>query len=269
MSVVCWGKSCLVLLKEQKLSSIVLFWGVGGGMFTVELRIPGCQYQSVIFMPGTNSADKGKSEGHREGLSWVTPIGSDTNNPLFCLCMCVCVCVFIPQNSVTVFNCARFTEGRRPPVIYQRVLEVGQQSPYIWMSTSADKIINEIKSIFHANSVRGGAGGWGWGWGGLRTAPGVGLCINGRQRAFPVTGFPRASAPPHHPAAMAFNGTWKVDHSENYDKFMEQLGESTRGVGGGGGPNLAIPLFWIVALCCWPSNNNNLSHFSRHQRHEA
>ncbi|XP_037539285.1 fatty acid-binding protein, intestinal [Nematolebias whitei] len=23
---------------------------------------------------------------------------------------------------------------------------------------------------------------------------------------------------------MAFNGTWKVDHSENYDKFMEQLG---------------------------------------------
>ncbi|MEQ2251195.1 Fatty acid-binding protein, intestinal [Ilyodon furcidens] len=23
---------------------------------------------------------------------------------------------------------------------------------------------------------------------------------------------------------MAFNGTWKVDRSENYDKFMEQLG---------------------------------------------
>lgn len=23
---------------------------------------------------------------------------------------------------------------------------------------------------------------------------------------------------------MAFNGTWKVDHSENYDKFMEQMG---------------------------------------------
>ncbi|MEQ2158552.1 Fatty acid-binding protein, intestinal [Goodea atripinnis] len=23
---------------------------------------------------------------------------------------------------------------------------------------------------------------------------------------------------------MAFNGTWKVDRNENYDKFMEQLG---------------------------------------------
>ncbi|KAM4611719.1 fatty acid-binding protein, intestinal-like isoform 2-T2 [Polymixia lowei] len=23
---------------------------------------------------------------------------------------------------------------------------------------------------------------------------------------------------------MAFNGTWKVDRSENYDKFMEQMG---------------------------------------------
>ncbi|XP_036372710.1 fatty acid-binding protein, intestinal-like [Megalops cyprinoides] len=23
---------------------------------------------------------------------------------------------------------------------------------------------------------------------------------------------------------MTFNGTWKVDHSENYDKFMEQMG---------------------------------------------
>lgn len=33
-------------------------------------------------------------------------------------------------------------------------------------------------------------------------------------------------APPsRHPAAMAFNGTWKVDRSENYDKFMEQMGE--------------------------------------------
>lgn len=31
--------------------------------------------------------------------------------------------------------------------------------------------------------------------------------------------------PPSHPAAMAFNGTWKVDRSENYDKFMEQMGE--------------------------------------------
>ncbi|XP_031154211.1 fatty acid-binding protein, intestinal-like [Sander lucioperca] len=26
------------------------------------------------------------------------------------------------------------------------------------------------------------------------------------------------------PAAMAFNGTWKVDHSDNYVKFMEQMG---------------------------------------------
>ncbi|CDQ95218.1 unnamed protein product [Oncorhynchus mykiss] len=25
---------------------------------------------------------------------------------------------------------------------------------------------------------------------------------------------------------MAFNGTWKVEHNENYDKFMEQMGES-------------------------------------------
>ncbi|TTH23539.1 Fatty acid-binding protein, intestinal [Bagarius yarrelli] len=25
---------------------------------------------------------------------------------------------------------------------------------------------------------------------------------------------------------MAFNGTWKVDRSENYDKFMEQMGIS-------------------------------------------
>uniref|UniRef100_A0AAZ3NQ78 Cytosolic fatty-acid binding proteins domain-containing protein n=1 Tax=Oncorhynchus tshawytscha TaxID=74940 RepID=A0AAZ3NQ78_ONCTS len=23
---------------------------------------------------------------------------------------------------------------------------------------------------------------------------------------------------------MAFNGTWKVEHNENYDKFMEQMG---------------------------------------------
>lgn len=30
---------------------------------------------------------------------------------------------------------------------------------------------------------------------------------------------------PTQPAAMTFNGTWKVDRSENYDKFMEQMGE--------------------------------------------
>lgn len=24
---------------------------------------------------------------------------------------------------------------------------------------------------------------------------------------------------------MAFNGTWKVDRNDNYDKFMEQMGE--------------------------------------------
>lgn len=24
---------------------------------------------------------------------------------------------------------------------------------------------------------------------------------------------------------MAFNGTWKADRNENYDKFMEQMGE--------------------------------------------
>lgn len=36
--------------------------------------------------------------------------------------------------------------------------------------------------------------------------------------------------PPSHrqPAAMAFNGTWKVDRNENYDKFMEQMGERLR-----------------------------------------
>lgn len=27
---------------------------------------------------------------------------------------------------------------------------------------------------------------------------------------------------------MAFNGSWKVDRSENYDKFMEQMGECVR-----------------------------------------
>ena len=26
---------------------------------------------------------------------------------------------------------------------------------------------------------------------------------------------------------MAFDGTWKVDRSENYDKFMEQMGTRT------------------------------------------
>lgn len=52
-----------------------------------------------------------------------------------------------------------------------------------------------------------------------------GVCINVRQKASPSSGFSRASALPDEPAAMAFNGTWKVDHSENYDKFMEQLGE--------------------------------------------
>lgn len=31
-----------------------------------------------------------------------------------------------------------------------------------------------------------------------------------------------------HPATMAFNGTWKVDRSENYDKFMEQMGERVK-----------------------------------------
>lgn len=25
--------------------------------------------------------------------------------------------------------------------------------------------------------------------------------------------------------AMAFNGTWKADRSENYDKFLERIGE--------------------------------------------
>ncbi|KAG7225138.1 hypothetical protein INR49_014805 [Caranx melampygus] len=30
---------------------------------------------------------------------------------------------------------------------------------------------------------------------------------------------------PNQPAAMTFNGTWKVDRSENYDKFMEKMGE--------------------------------------------
>lgn len=24
---------------------------------------------------------------------------------------------------------------------------------------------------------------------------------------------------------MTYNGTWKVDHSENYEKFMEQMGK--------------------------------------------
>lgn len=52
-----------------------------------------------------------------------------------------------------------------------------------------------------------------------------GVCINVRQKALPISGFSRASAIPDESAAMAFNGTWKVDHSENYDKFMEQLGE--------------------------------------------
>lgn len=31
---------------------------------------------------------------------------------------------------------------------------------------------------------------------------------------------------PTQPTAMAFNGTWKVDRNDNYDKFMEQMGES-------------------------------------------
>lgn len=26
-------------------------------------------------------------------------------------------------------------------------------------------------------------------------------------------------------ATMAFNGTWKIDRSDNYEKFMEQMGE--------------------------------------------
>lgn len=30
---------------------------------------------------------------------------------------------------------------------------------------------------------------------------------------------------PTQPTAMAFNGTWKVDRNDNYDKFMEQMGE--------------------------------------------
>merc|ERR1712212_425706 len=33
-----------------------------------------------------------------------------------------------------------------------------------------------------------------------------------------------APATPFDPAAMAFNGTWKVDRSENYDKFIEEMG---------------------------------------------
>lgn len=33
---------------------------------------------------------------------------------------------------------------------------------------------------------------------------------------------------PRQPTAMAFDGTWKVDHNDNYDKFMEQMGECVR-----------------------------------------
>lgn len=29
---------------------------------------------------------------------------------------------------------------------------------------------------------------------------------------------------------MTFNGTWKVDRNDNYDKFMEQMGECRRGL---------------------------------------
>lgn len=56
-----------------------------------------------------------------------------------------------------------------------------------------------------------------------------GVYINGGRRAFTI---PRSTSAlitsclqPTEPAAMAFNGTWKVDRSENYDKFMEQMGE--------------------------------------------
>lgn len=40
-------------------------------------------------------------------------------------------------------------------------------------------------------------------------------------------------------ATMTFNGTWKVDRNDNYDKFMEQMGEwfweGCTGEGGAGG----------------------------------
>lgn len=29
-------------------------------------------------------------------------------------------------------------------------------------------------------------------------------------------------------ATMTFNGTWKIDRNDNYEKFMEQMGECRR-----------------------------------------
>lgn len=59
-----------------------------------------------------------------------------------------------------------------------------------------------------------------------------GVCINGGQCVFTIPRSASASSPaafkPSEPAAMAFNGTWKVDRSDNYDKFMEQMGERVK-----------------------------------------
>lgn len=85
------------------------------------------------------------------------------------------------------------------------------------------QIISEIKK----RSVRASLGRVGWLEGVHRVKGGV--YINGGRRAFTI---PRSTSAlitsclqPTEPAAMAFNGTWKVDRSENYDKFMEQMGE--------------------------------------------
>lgn len=75
---------------------------------------------------------------------------------------------------------------------------------------------------------------WGLGGGGLDREKG-GVYINGGRQAFTIPRSASASAvsylQPRETAAMTFNGTWKVDRSENYDKFMEQMGECARGVG--------------------------------------
>ncbi len=51
---------------------------------------------------------------------------------------------------------------------------------------------------------------------------------NGHSQSHALLVLHHQLASTHQSAAMAFSGVWKVDRNENYDKFMEAMGESIR-----------------------------------------
>lgn len=118
-----------------------------------------------------------------------------------------CHCPSPPRNNAPLFRCPTPAKTSR---LFMSVSSVSRNTRPTFDPPFNGHISREIISVIK-NSI-GHASLWGGGVGVARER----VYIRGGRRAFPSH---------RHPAAMAFNGTWKVDRSENYDKFMEQMGE--------------------------------------------